>query len=153
MAYTTIAKVRASSGFNDNTNIINDDIEEILEQAHGELMGRIGLRYVTSALSGANFTNSDAENFLIRIENLLASGYLLQDEYGTDTDQNSDGTKRVEQAQALLDRIVKGELRLYGVDGVEFATRSTKGGGTISMTCPQRDDATDPAKFTTNQKW
>lgn len=122
MAYTTEARVRDETGFTWNTNITTTVIQGYLDQANGVVLSYVAARYDASKLkASSDFTDSQAENMLKRCEELLASGYLLIKEYwaeGADTDK--DGYKKVEEATALLEMIMRGEIRLLKFSSKEF---------------------------------
>lgn len=132
MAFSTEARVRTESGFDGNSNVSSTLITEYLNQANGVVLSYVGARYRITALSGALFTGSQAENMLKRIEELLASGYLLIKEYGADAlDSDKDGYKKVEEALELLTQIMEGKIRLLDVNGDEIETVSGSSAGSV----------------------
>ena len=118
MAFSTTARVRTESGFDGNSNVADATIAEYLDQANGVVLSYVGARYRITALSGTLFTGSQGEKFLKRVEELLASGYLLIKEYGADAlDSDKDGYKKVNEAEELLTQIMEGKIRLSIVTG------------------------------------
>lgn len=123
----------------------------VIDEAHAELQGRISSRYVLAAFS-TNFTGSQAEDLLGRIETLLAAGYILQREYPQEEGENSEGDMRIKRAQDLIDSILAGKLKLLDTNGNEFALLgSGRSGLSINTTVPAFDDADRPGQFTMNQ--
>jgi len=69
-----------------------------------------------------NFTGSQGEQVLKRVEEMLASGWLLVKEYGADAEGgDKGGYKKLEKiAMTMLDAIAKGEMRLLDTNNQEF---------------------------------
>jgi hypothetical protein len=84
MAYSTIDQVRSESGFTNNSNITDAMITIYLNQANGVVQSFVSSIYNITTLTGTNFTGSQADLMLQRVEDLLASGYLMIKEYGAE---------------------------------------------------------------------
>jgi len=151
MAYTTAAKVRMEAGLVNNHNLKDTThFAPVIDEAHAELQGRISSRYVLTAFN-SNFTGSQAEDLLGRIETLLAAGYILQREYPQEEGEGSEGDMRLKRAMDLIDSILGGKLKLIDANGQEFALLgSGRSGLSINSTLPAFDDTERPGNFTMN---
>jgi hypothetical protein len=125
MAYSTVTRVRQEAGFANNSNILDARITPHLAAATAIVNSYISPIYARSALSGALFTGSDAENFLKKCEELLGAGFLMIDEFGIQEDEASDsknGQHKVDLAISWLTQIQKGEMKLLDINGDELAS-------------------------------
>ncbi len=126
--YSNIANVRTESGFDWNTNILDTLLTSYLEQSHGVVVSYVASRYnITKLVASTDFTGSQAEQMLVRVETLLASWYLMIKEYwpdGANTDK--DWYKKVDEAMELLMMISKWDLRLIKIDWSEFELWAVK---------------------------
>ena len=121
MAYTTITNVRSESGFTGNTNITDAMLTIYLNQTNWIVQSYISSVYDITDLTWANFTLSQAEYMLKRIEELMASWYLLIKEYWREwLDADKNGYEKVNEWMELLKMITSWELRLIWVDWSEF---------------------------------
>lgn len=149
--YTTSAKVRSEAGFDGNYNIHEPVIERYLEQAEAYVKSFIAGRYALASLT-TNFTGSQAETTLSRITELLAAGFLLQKEYGSDAqDTDKDGYKKQEEALAMLKDITTGTLKLIDSLGNEYPNYSSASHSSIAHTIPTLEDS--PRRFSMGQKF
>lgn len=82
--YTTTAKIRDDSGFNNNTYILDTSIDTQRLRAYGVINSYVGAKYLIPGLSDTNFTSSPAATLLESIEILLAGAYMLIKEYGAE---------------------------------------------------------------------
>jgi hypothetical protein len=71
--FATIEEVRQESGFNYETNVSDETIENYLIQANAELLSYVATIYDVKNFTGSLFDNSSAKRFLSRLETLLAS--------------------------------------------------------------------------------
>jgi len=133
MAYSTIDQVRSESGFTNNSNITDAMITIYLNQANGVVQSFVSSIYNITTLTGTNFTGSQADLMLQRVEDLLASGYLMIKEYGAEwLDSDKDGYNKVDEWMSLLKMMTSGDLRLIGVDGTEFTRVNKDSAGTAT---------------------
>lgn len=111
--YTTVTRVRNASWFSWNLDISDIFIEWYLIQAHAEVLSTISASYDVSELTWSLFSWSQAESFLGRIEELLASWELLIDEYWIEwVNTDKDWYKKCEEARKLLMKIVENDIKL-----------------------------------------
>lgn len=110
--YATVDQVRRVSGLKDNQYITDSEISERLSNAIDE---------VNSALNTAGYTlplDQPYPPMINNITKILASGYILWDEYGSTTSGTSrDGQAKIDWAKAELDKIRSGSLEVVGADG------------------------------------
>lgn len=126
MVYVTADEVRTSSWFDWNTDITDTVIDWHIEDAHNVLLWYIWSYYDITALSWSNFTWSAAAWLLKKIELLLASWYLLLEEYWPNQLwSDTDGEWKIEKAEQMIREIIgewlKMRVRLIGNDWKEFA--------------------------------
>lgn len=134
--YSTVDRIRAESWFSGNDDITDGYIEWYGNQANGVIKGFIGWVYNLTALN-TNFTWSPWEQLLKRIEELLASSYLLIAEYGSEAkDTDKDWYKKGKQADELLQKIVGGELRLIDSNWSQFWSTTVSSAGGIELSLP-----------------
>lgn len=152
MVYTDSEQVREEAGLVNNQNIGEGKIEMLIDEAHSVIRGMIGARYSLAAM-GNNFSGSDAEKMLRRIETLLAAGYILQREYPQEEEENGEGGMRVDRATVMLDQIVDGSLKLYDSLEMEYTIAgSSKSGQSVNSTIPDWTDETSPGLFTVRDR-
>lgn len=152
MTFTTVARVRAESGFNGNTDISDTYIGGYLTQANGVLLGYVASIYDATKLSGALFTGSQAESLLQRIEELFASGYLLIAEYGPEAkNSDKDGYNKVKEAEKLCTELLSGSFGLYDINSNEFTKKETASAGAIVMATPDNNPNLVPIFTTTDR--
>lgn len=149
--YSTVAKVRQESGFSNNEDIIDDDIQRHLDNATSRINGVVAVRYSLTNLAGANFTGSPAEKLLRLVEEQLASGYLLNAEYGAEDTNPKNGNKKIAEAEKILKDILTGKQLLIGVDESELTTRGARAGGTPILTGGVTDEL--PRNFSVADKY
>lgn len=82
--YTTTAKVRDDTGFNNNSYILDTSIDTQRVRAYGVINSYVGAKYLIPNLADTNFTSSPAAVLLESIEILLAGAYMLIKEYGAE---------------------------------------------------------------------
>ena len=115
------------------------------------LLGRVSARYSLTAFN-SNFSGSQAEDLLTRIETLLAAGYLLQREYPQEQEEDGEGDSRIKRALDLLEAILSGKLKLLDSNGSEFGlVGSGRSGRSIATTVPATDDSERPSQFSIGQ--
>lgn len=151
MAYSTVAKIRQGAGFTSNTNVTDSNITTLQTRAFNIIKSYIGGRYALDDLSGALFTGSAAEEMLKGIEELLAVGYLLIDEYGPTLDGDKNGQRKIDLAMSQLNDIKAGKLKLFDVNNDEFGSQANGSAGPISDIFPTNDD--EPKKFSTSTEF
>jgi uncharacterized protein YPO0396 len=141
MAYTTLLKIRGEAGFQNNANVSDTTITQYQTRAYNLVRSFVAGRYDLTALTGANFTGSQAESVLEQCELLLAAGYLIQSRFQGQPQAEAQGKEKVADAMAILKQISSGELRLVGVDSVPFpsGTEPSQQGGAAEYTAPLRE--------------
>jgi len=84
--YVSTTRVRAEAGFTGNTNVTDTSIDVYISQAHAIVQSFIAASYDITKFTSANadFVGSHAEGYVERAEELIAAGYLLMKEFGTD---------------------------------------------------------------------
>jgi len=150
--YSTVTRVRDETGFTNNTNIADAVIQGYLDQATGVVKSWASMRYDLNAFA-VNFTGSQGEQVLKRVEEMLASGWLLVKEYGADAEGgDKGGYKKLEKiAMTMLDAIAKGEMRLLDTNNQEFTVLTKNpSAGVAGYTAPppsQPDPTFSDGKF------
>ena len=150
--YTNATNVRTEAGLVNNANLVDaTHITPLIDEAHAELLGRVSARYSLTAFN-SNFSGSQAEDLLTRIETLLAAGYLLQREYPQEQEEDGEGDSRIKRALDLLEAILSGKLKLLDSNGSEFGlVGSGRSGRSIATTVPATDDSERPSQFSIGQ--
>jgi hypothetical protein len=82
--YTTTAKIRDDSGFNNNAYILDPAIDTQRLRAYGVINSYVATKYIIPSLADANFLLSPASILLESIEILLGGAYMLIKEYGAE---------------------------------------------------------------------
>lgn len=114
--YTSIYKVKAEAGLQDNSYISDELVDSYRLESQNE---------VDSIISGVySVPLSVIPKIIEHITRLLAAGLLLQKEYGMESDLeiNKTGERKITRAKELLDKIVAGSMKLIGPDGVALST-------------------------------
>lgn len=129
MAITTFTnndRIVQESGMENNDNLNGDVyVKPLREQAYGEIMAAVQAIYDTSDwdLSDSNFQESSAFLYLKRIEELLASAYLLMKENGAN-DVDGDPVAKIKHDLAMdkLNALTDPEnpRRLFDENGAEM---------------------------------
>lgn len=138
-AYTTAQAVRYEAGLQTNPDIVDTTINGYIVRAHSIVESYISAAYsLPSVQVGApGFAGSQAEGLLKGAETLIAAGYLMFTEYGTEgLDTDKDGQRMIREGELLLQRLTdeKRPLRLVDSNGLEFprVSASSSGGLTAS---------------------
>lgn len=153
MSFTTVDRVRDESWFTWELNISDNSINWYLIQANWIIISNIATVYDASKLIWSLFVWSHAENMLKRIEELLASGYLLIKEYGPEwRDTDKDGYIKIKEAEKLLDKIINGDIKLFDINYVEFWRQTTSSWALLKMTTPDNNLNLTPI-FTTKDRF
>lgn len=126
MVFNTASEVRTAWGFDNNTDITDIVIDGHIADANSVLLGYMASMYVLTEFAWSNFTDSHGERMLKKIELLLATWYLLLDEYGPNQfGKNPESEGLIKKAMDMIDAIIgakgKDRVRLIWVDGTEFA--------------------------------
>lgn len=143
--FSTVDNVRSEAGFTNNSDVTNPNIQRHLDRATNRIRSVISVRYLLNELSGSNFTGSPAETLLKLIEEQLAAGYLMSQEYGAEDTNPKNGKAKIAEAEKILGELAAGKQILIGVDSAEFPTRSAKASGTAILTGPSLE--TSPRDF------
>jgi hypothetical protein len=120
--FTTVERVRSEAGFDANSLVTDATIQEYLDQGHAIVLGVVAGVYSVSSLAGVLFTGSHAEDYLKRAEELIAAGYLLQKDYGSqEFDTDKDGIRKFQEGMDRLTALTEEPpVRLLDVNNDEF---------------------------------
>jgi len=154
ITFSTTLRIRTDAGFYGNPDVSDDVIDSIREQSYGIVLGIIAGKYDITHIKAADplITDSPALLILERAEILIASGTLLNQEYGAEQmGQDYDGDRKIKEGKSLLMQIFdsKAPTRLIGSDGLEFpmvSIASDSGEDGIVMTMSEA-----PRAFTVDQ--
>ena len=151
--FTTTELVRDEAWFTNNLDITDAHIDWYILQAEWEVVSYIANIFDITEFSWSNFTNSQAEAFLQRIETLLASWYLLIREYWLEwKDTNSDWYIRCKEARDMLNKIWSWDINLFKTDYTSFTRTAISIGWFITMSTPDDNTSLTPT-FTTEDKF
>ena len=127
----SLQQIRVAAGFEDNFHLSDSKIDEIRQDAQGEVWAALRKKYT--------FPITKKSSFLRRIVIDLSVGMLYLDEYGTEVQNVAlDGEKKCESARKRLDKLATGKYTLY--DEVEEENQGTAEVGTPSF---YPDDTTE----------
>ena len=117
--YTSLYAIRKQAGFEDAFGISNEIISDYRDEAENEFESRIATVYSTPL--------SEKPKVGRQIVNLLASGNLLIKEYGMEADIeiSKSGSRMIERANELIEKIVNGTLKLIDNDGDLMGSQDT----------------------------
>jgi len=153
MLFTTVDSIRAESWFNWNSDISDNYINWYLIQANWVLLSYVATIYNANNLTWLLFIWSQAESFLQRIETILASGYLLINEYWIDSrGTDKDWYIKKKDALNMLQEITEWKTNLFDVNFNEFSKKSIAVAWGIVMTTPD-DNLNLKPTFTTNMEF
>ena len=131
--YTSIDKVRIESGF-ENNEVADWIIETAIKRANSEINSSIAARYSLPLSANNCWEDSPAQGLLESIELLLASGYLLIQEYWVDSvNTDKDGYHKRDIAKNQIKEIIEGNLKLICEDGQEMEKGNKSNAGTIGV--------------------
>jgi len=118
-AYTSIYKIRSESGFEENDYISTEVIARYRDEAQMQVDGVLAIAY--------SLPLSTIPKLITHITTLLAAGLLLSKEYGVeaDVDVSKTGQRKIERAEALLQKIIDGTLLLVNSDGTQVSKNSS----------------------------
>lgn len=144
--YSTVARIRDESWFTWNLDITDSFIQWYWDQANWVLLSYVAGIYDASYLApSALFTGSQAEQMLQRIEELLASWYLLIKEYWLEAkDTDKDWYNKVKEAKDLLMMLSTWDLTLIDNNFAEFAKKNTASAWGIVFSSPDYNSNLDP---------
>lgn len=117
--YTTIFKIRQEAGFENQDYISSELINRYREEAQMQVDGALAIAYSTPF--------SSIPKLVTHITTLLAAGLLLAKEYGVeaDVDVSKTGQRKIDRAEALLKKIIDGEILLIDSTGTLISKNST----------------------------
>lgn len=119
--YASIEAIRKKSGFQNNRNITDGDVDAERQAAQREIDSMLGDLYTVPFTSPIN-------PIITRITVLLAAGALLTTNYGVFSGQTiNNGKAMIDEAMGLLDKINERKLILQNATGV--TTESTAASG------------------------
>lgn len=111
MAYTTIALVRAATGFTDTSNLSDDSITAKIAAADSVINAKINGVY-TVPLSGTS-------ELIGEISLQITKAFLYAQEYGEESEGTDKGWQKIlDFYMALLDKIKSKEIQLLTSAGV-----------------------------------
>lgn len=117
MAYSTEAQIRGEAGFTDNANITAVKITGYQSAATSQIDGVLRRVY--------SLPLSSVPEILRLVEQKLAAGHLLLDQFGTEAEGTDfDGQKKVDWAEDQLTMIESGVTQLVDTSG-ESLTKVT----------------------------
>lgn len=120
--YTTVAAIRVEARIQNNPYISDKFVSAKRAQAQDYINGQLSGTYTVP------FT-SDVPPQITRITELFAAGYILKGEYGTQlAGTGADGQAKIDEAQAMLDKILNGSTELLDSAGDTSATRDAVSG-------------------------
>ncbi len=137
--YTTVDAVRSESGF-ENNEIADAFIETAIKRANSEINSAIAARYSLPLSNNNCWENSPGKGLLESIELLLASGYLLIQEYGVDAvNSDKDGYHKRDIAKKQIQEIIEGTLKLICENWQEFIKWNKSNAGTLGIKWTPKD--------------
>jgi hypothetical protein len=116
--YTSIFKIKSEAGFTENPYITSEIVDRYRLEAESE---------AESAIAGVySVPLTVVPKIFQHIVTLLAAGHLLAKEYGmeNDTEIGKTGTRKIERAEELLEKIRNRELLLIDSTGEELDSKS-----------------------------
>lgn len=146
MAYSTISDVKTDAGFQDNTDILDATVTLYITQADAEIDSALAKNYVLPL--------GEIPDLITAISIQLASGLLLNKEYGYDDGMRDAGRVKITNAREQLTKIAKKELVLIDSNGETMPTKAT---GTIRYNptagSVNEEGITNERKFTMAQEF
>lgn len=119
MAYTTIAVVRAATGFNDVVKIPDTTITAYIADADSVIDAKICDVYSLPLSSTPEILETIARHIVV--------GLLYSNEYGEESQDTDKGWRgRLDWAMSILEDIQKQKTKLYTTAGVELSRSSLK---------------------------
>lgn len=104
--YADNDSIRDLAGFKNNRNISNGLVDQFRVAAQAKIDGSLAGRYTVPFKAPVN-------PFIAQIARTMAAGYLQLDQYGTySTVDTNNGDTKVKWAEAQLDAILAGEIKL-----------------------------------------
>jgi hypothetical protein len=150
-SFTDIANVKRSSGFTNNSNIVDSLVEPYVSAANSEVNQAIATRYKLPLSVNPLYAGSVAESALKNIATNLAAGFLMMQQYGDAGGEMSESAIiNVRFARNQLKMINSGENILLGTGGEQLILRES------SLMSPKgfpSSNTANPPKFTMDQKF
>jgi len=117
--YTALSDIRKQAGFEEAFGIKDETISDYRDESENE--------FEATVVSIYTIPLSPKPKIVRQIINLLAAGNLLIKEYGMEADIeiSKSGQRMLDRAYALIDKIVKGELKLVDDDGNELGLKNS----------------------------
>lgn len=126
--YTTVSAIRVEAGIQNNPYISDSFVGKKRAEAQDYINGKLTGTYTVP------FT-SNVPPQIARITELLAAGYILKTEFGSQLQgTNADGQGKIDEANSMLNDILNGSSELVGADGTSTATREAVSGWPNSTT-------------------
>lgn len=111
--YIELDDVRKEAGFDENFDVKDSILDNYREEAKSTIDSFVGTRYALPL--------SSTPKIIRLINKILAGGLILLKEYTEEADgTNKEGKQKFNQAMGLLEKIAKGEIKLFDEDGVEL---------------------------------
>lgn len=118
--YCSVYDIREEAGFQDNPYISDGRIHALRLQTESEVKGSVGSRYTLPL--------SEIPEVVRLATKLIATGWLLHQEYGTDVEGTAkDGIAKVKEGRSLLKSIRNGGMILLDSDDAELAKTGERG--------------------------
>jgi len=146
MAYTTIALVRAASGFTDNTKLPDASITAKIAAADSVINAKINGVY-TIPLSGTS-------ELIGEISLQITKAFLYAQEYGEESEGTDKGWQKVlDFYMALLDKIKSKEIQLLTSAGVALDASELYSPTFLPDAATSAAGEDDEARVTMSQKF
>lgn len=111
--YATNDSIRDLAGFKNNQNISEALIDQFRVAAQAKIDGKLSGRYTVPFRTPIN-------PFIAQIARTMAAGYLQLDQYGSyATSDTNNGDLKVKWAEAQLEAIIAGEIKLTDETGTD----------------------------------
>lgn len=137
--YCTIYGIRKKGGFTENPYLSDGRVEDKRKQAENEINSTLITRYTLPL--------GEVPPLITLICELLAAGYLLYEEFGSD----GEGGKMLGEGRGILKAIQRGDQRLIGVDSTELASVSST--NVLRGKPDGSEEGGEVRKFTIDQKF
>lgn len=146
MAYSTIAQVRAATGFSDDTKITDATITQYIADADSVINSKIADVYALPL--------TETPDIIAMISRHIVVGLLYANEYGEESQDTDKGWKgRMDWAMGILEDIRTQKTKLYDSNNAELARSNVR----LATFKPTNDSSaatatdSDEPKLTMNQ--
>ena len=117
--YTSVYAIRKQAGFDESYGLSDETVSDYRDEAESEFESRIAAIYTVPLTYKPKISR--------QIVNLLAAGNLLIKEYGMEADIeiSKSGARMLARANELIEKILKGTLKLLNENGTLMGTVGT----------------------------